>query len=113
MPKKKPAPAPPPAVVPPPVPADRVEQTVKWILAGEREFDVIAAAVAQWPDQNVPQLLGAVAEYFRQLAHINDTDVIRGWCFAAVQEIYRKALENNQPFVALQAVKRLMEISGA
>ena len=114
MPKKKTAQAIAVATTPQnSVPPDRVDQAVKWILTGDREFDVVSKIVKQWPDQDVPALMAAVSEHFCELVNIKNPDVVRGWAFAATQEIYRQAIEKRQPFVALQAVKRLMEIAGA
>lgn len=114
MAKKKSAPkSGPPAVVPPPVDPERVEQTVKWFLAGEREFDVIVNAVKTWPDQDIKQLMAAVADHFLQMADIKNPAVIRGWAFGATQEVYRVALATNDPGAALRAIKQLMEIAGA
>jgi hypothetical protein len=74
---------------------------------------VITNIIAKWPDQNIQHLMAAVSDHFLELADIKRPEVIRGWAFAATQEVYRVALAGNDPGAALRAIKQLMEIAGA
>lgn len=101
----------PPAIVPPPVDPERVEQIVKLILQGKRDFDVIRYIRRAWPDQDPAPLLIACGGHFQKQADFKPA-VILGWCFSATMEVYRRMLEAGDLVGALRAIKQLRELSG-
>ena len=90
--------------------AGRVEQTVRWLLTGARDAEVIEAIQSTWPDQELRPLLAAAAD---QLAESGKFEalVVRGWCFEATKELYRKMVEIGDFSGALRAVKQLRELA--
>lgn len=116
MPKRKPkAVAPeivaPPAVIPPPVDPYRIEQAIRWILEGQREFDVIEAIKETWPDQDPVALFAECGAHFASAAAFNQA-VIVGWCFAATMDVYRRMLAVGDLVGALRAIRQLRELAG-
>lgn len=111
-PKRKPAggliPAP---ADPPPVDPARVDQTVRWLLTGARDADVLEAIRTTWPDQALPPLLQAAVESLAKSAEF-DATVVRGWCFEATKDVYRRMLEIGDLVGALRALKQLAELAG-
>lgn len=101
----------PPAIVPPPVDPERVEQIVRLILQGKRDFDVVRYIRRAWPDQDPAQLLISCGAHFQQQADFKPA-VILGWCFSATMEVYRRMLEEGDLMGALRAIKQLRELSG-
>jgi len=84
----------------------QVNQILRWILSGHTEHDIREAIAHEWPDQDAtPLVLAAV----RKLSEAGrpDSDVLRGWCLLAYQDIYRRALEAGDLQTSLAAVKQL------
>ena len=101
----------PPAIVPPPVDPERVEQIVRLILRGKRDFDVIRCIRRSWPDQDPVQLLAACGAHFQKQADFKPAAIV-GWCFASTMDVYRRMLEAGDYVGALRAIKQLRELSG-
>lgn len=101
-------PAAPPAVIAPHV--DRVEQTVRWLLTGARDADVLEAIRTTWPDQELQPLILAAVD---QLAASGRFDrlVVRGWCFEATKDLYRRMTEIGDFAGALRAVKQMWDLA--
>lgn len=88
----------------------RVEQTVKWLLTGARDADVVEAIRTTWPDQALPPLLAAAVEGLAASAEF-DRSVVRGWCFEATKDLYRRMTEIGDFAGALRAVKQLADLA--
>ena len=98
-----------PNAEPGPDPA-RVEQTIKWLLTGARESDVLQAIETNWPGQLPLPLIQSAVD---QLAASGDIDptVVRGWCFEAAKSLYQKMAEIGDFAGALRAVKLLYDMA--
>jgi len=89
----------------------RVEQTVKWLLTGARDADVVEAIRATWPDQKLQPLILAAVEQLAKAAEF-DPDVVRGWCFEATKQLFQSMTAIGDFAGALRAVKQLAALAG-
>jgi hypothetical protein len=94
---------------PPPDPA-KVHQVLTWMLAGESDFDVVAACQAHWPDDAPKPIIAAVISQLIKSADIHP-EIITGWCFEATRFLYQKLVDIGDFAGALRAVKQLEELS--
>ena len=97
-----------PAVEPPP--ADRIEQVFRWIVEGHTEQDVDEAVAETWPDQAAQPLIVAAVVKLAKAGKL-DAGIIRGFCFEAFRELYRKMVEAGDLAGALKAVKEIDEMA--
>ena len=90
---------------------ERVEQTVKWLLTGSRDADVVEAIRAHWPGQELQPLVTAAMQ---QLIEAGETEAaaVRGWCFEATKSLYAQMVAIGDFAGALRAVKQLYELAG-
>ena len=88
----------------------RVEQTVRWLLSGARDADVVEAIRTTWPEQPLPPLLAAAVEDLARSAEY-DRLVVRGFCFEATKDLYRRMVEIGDLVGALRAVKMLADLA--
>lgn len=88
----------------------RLEQTVKWLLTGARDADVLEAIRTQWPDQAVPELIAAAVNELEAAGHYNRR-AIRGWCFESTKDLYRRMVEIGDFAGALRAIKQLYDLA--
>ena len=95
---------------PPPDPA-RVEQALKWILTGARDADIVEAISTTWPEQALGPLLAAAMQSLAASAE-TDNAVVRGFCFEATKDLYRRMVEIGDFAGALRAIKQLHELAG-
>lgn len=94
----------------PPTEADRVRETIKWILAGHAEPDIVDAIVQKWPKQKTKPLIAKAIQQIAKAGEI-DTNLVFGFCFEATREIFRKASEVGDHQTALRALKQLYDLS--
>lgn len=111
-PVKKPPKEGPPARIPPPVPPERLEQVIQWVLKGHREHEIEETVRETWPDQNLEALWSAIGKHFLELAHAEDPDAVRGWAIAATQDVYAQMRSVGDLVGSLRAIRQLLEISG-
>ncbi len=90
---------------------ERVEQTVRWLLTGSRDADVVDAIHAHWPDQELQPLIVAAMDELAKSAEF-DPDVVRGWCFEATKQLYQQMVAIGDFAGALRAVKQLADLAG-
>lgn len=110
MPRKKQMTAAIPMPTSPAVDPLRVEQTVRWLLSGARDADVVEAIRATWPDQELQPLIAAAVENLAASADYDQT-VLRGWCFEATRDVYRRMVEIGDLVGALRAIKQLADLA--
>lgn len=89
---------------------DRVEQTIRWLLTGARDADVLEAIRTTWPDQEVKPLIAAAVEQLAQSGKF-DRLVVRGWCFEVTKDLYRRMTEIGDFAGALRAVKQMWDLA--
>ena len=90
--------------------AERVEQTVKWLLTGARDADVVEAIRTTWPDQELQPLILAAIDNLAKSAEF-EAAVVRGWCFEATKQLYQNMTAIGDFAGALRAVKQLAELA--
>ena len=90
--------------------ADRVEQTVRWMLTGARDADVLEAIRTTWPDQELQPLIRDAIEQLAASGQF-DRQVVRGWCFEASKDLYRRMVEIGDFAGALRAVKHIVDLA--
>jgi len=95
--------------VPPPDPK-RVEQTVRWFITGARDADILEAIETTWPGQPWEPLIAAAVEQLAASAAF-DRKVVRGWCFEATKDLFRRMTEIGDFAGALRAVKQMAELA--
>jgi hypothetical protein len=94
---------------------DQVRQVVSWFVEGATDHEVRQLVASTWPGTD-PQPLIAQA-YLEFAAHSlrpqisgespRVQDVVRGWCFVAYRDLYRKLLETGDLTGALAAVAKI------
>lgn len=89
---------------------DRVEQTVKWLLTGARDADVVEAIQTTWPDQELQPLIQAAVQQLAASGRV-DRQVVRGFCIEATKEIYRRSMEIGDFAGGLRAIKQLWSLA--
>ena len=87
----------------------RVE-TVRWMLTGARDADVLEAIETTWPGQPWEPIVTAAVEQLAASAAF-DGQVVRGWCFEATKDLYRRMTEIGDFAGALRAVKMLADLA--
>lgn len=88
----------------------RVEQTVRWMLTGARDADVVEAIETTWPDQELRPLITAAVAQLAESGTFS-RQVVRGWCFEATKDLYRRMVEIGDFAGALRAVKMLTDLA--
>lgn len=83
---------------------------LRWVLTGATSIEVEEAIRATWPEADVERLILHVAQ---QLADSGEADpsIIRGWCFHATRDLYRRMVEIGDFAGALRAVKQMMDFT--
>lgn len=97
----------PPALIVDPV---RVEETVKLLLMGHRDFDVLATVREWWPDQEIGSLVRAAVTDLMRSANA-PSSMVRGWAIEAAKAVYRKSIEAGEYGGALKAVKMIVDLT--
>lgn len=90
--------------------AKRLNQVVKWILSGATEYDIAEAVVQSYPDENHAKLIGQAMTRITQSANF-DSDIVRGFCFEATRDLYRRMVEIGDFTGALRALKALSDLA--
>lgn len=88
----------------------QLNQTVKWILSGATVFDITEAIGQNFPETDANALIMEAMRHFEKNATF-DVDVVRGWCFEATRDLYRRMVEANDLKGALGAVKQILEMT--
>lgn len=83
-----------------------LDQVILWLLDGHRAADVLEAIKDKMPGADPDKLLSRATDHFRIVADA-DADVLRGWCFEAYRELYRKMVEVGDYKGAIAAIKEL------
>jgi hypothetical protein len=86
----------------------QLNQVIKWILAGATERDIAEAIAQTYPDATARPLLTAAVQQITKSANY-DPRIVRGWCFEATRELYRRMVEIGDFPGALRAVKQLAD----
>lgn len=88
----------------------QANQVVDWMLQGASGAQIIEAISEKFPDTKPGDLLRVAGEHFEKIANA-DTRLIRGWCYEATRDLYRRMLEVGDYANALRAVKQLRDFT--
>lgn len=97
------------AAIDPPSIDDQVNQVLRWVLTGATIHDIHEAIRETWPAAEPSELLDQVQQQLGDEADC-DADLLRGWCYAATRDLYRRMVEIGDFAGALRAVKLLSEL---
>lgn len=86
--------------------AAKVEQVLKWIVAGASEYEIEEACEEHWKGEDSKPLVIAAMQK-AQAAADADPKLIKGWCFEAARHVYSKALASGDYGAALRALKMI------
>jgi hypothetical protein len=81
---------------------------VDWMLQGASGAQIMEAFAEKHPGVNVGSVLANAGNHFETIAGA-DTDLIKGWCFEATRDLYRRMLEIGDYANALRAVKQMKD----
>lgn len=90
----------------------RVEQVLKWIVAGNRDAEILAAIATNWPDQKPIPLVNEAMTCLKESSEF-EQDVLVGWCFEATKDVYRRMVELGDLVGALRAIKQMHDLARA
>ena len=85
---------------------DKLEQTIRWIVAGASFTEVIRAIQAAWPTLDAAATFQAAANQLRT-AGTADPDLVRGYCIEGARDIYRRCIEAGDMPSAMKALRLL------
>jgi len=77
-----------------------------WLIEGQRTEDIRHAATERFPRHNAEKLLAEATDHLATVANA-DTTVIKGWCFEAYRELYRRMVDVGDYKGAIAAIKEL------
>lgn len=87
-----------------------VNNVVDWMLQGASGAQILEAINEKFPEEKPGELLRYAGEHFEMIAN-SDTRLIRGWCYEATRELYRRMLEVGDYANALRAVKQMRDFT--
>lgn len=90
---------------------EKVEQILKWMLAGESEFTIAQSMAEHWPHSPAGPLITAAVDQLVKSATENDETVVTGWCFQATRFVYQRQIEIGDYTGALRAIKQMAEFA--
>lgn len=90
---------------------EKIEQILKWMLAGESEFTIAESMAKHWPHADPGPLITAAVDQLVKSATENDETVVTGWCFQATRFVYQKQIEIGDYTGALRAIKQMAEFA--
>ncbi|ADG67959.1 hypothetical protein Plim_2132 [Planctopirus limnophila DSM 3776] len=82
----------------------------KWILTGARDRDVLEAIEKTWPQADPMALVQEAIGGFALSATLS-RDAVRGFCFEATRDLYRRMTEIGDFAGALRALKQLADLA--
>ncbi len=85
---------------------DPVEQTILWLLEGNRTPDIVEAIKENHPGDDPEKTIKAALAHFAEVGEA-DTTIIKGWCFEAYRELYRRMVDVGDYKGAIAAIKEL------
>jgi len=77
-----------------------------WLIEGQRTEDIHHAIADRFPKQSADKLITQATDHLATVANA-DTTVIKGWCFEAYRELYRRMVDVGDYKGAIAAIKEL------
>lgn len=87
--------------------SNSLDQTIRWLVAGEADGDIVEALQIYFPDDGPPAAILEKAVDEIDKAGSVDRRLIRGWCLLARRELYRLMLADGDYVGALKATERI------
>ena len=84
-------------------------QVFGWIVEGQKESDIVDAIHHQFPDRDAGEIVGGAMDMIEASGRFSH-DVVRGWCYEAYRELYRRMVEIGDYAGALKAVKEIRQM---
>ena len=91
--------------------AAAVADVFLWIVQGQTERDFLQALEQHFPASKPEPIIAAALKQLVQSADFDPT-LIRGWCFEAYRDLYRRMVDVGDLAGALRAVRALEEMAG-
>lgn len=88
----------------------KVHQVFLWIISGATEHQIHEAIALEWPAADARPLSVAAMARITEAADF-DAKTIRGWCFEAYRDLYRRMIETGDFAGALRAVKEIQTLT--
>jgi len=83
---------------------------VDWMLQGASGAQILEALAVKFPGIEAREALTAAGNHFEQISNA-DPRLIRGWCYEATRDLYRRMIEIGDYANALKAVKQLRDFA--
>jgi len=80
------------------------------MLQGASGSQIIEAIAQKYPSLDIGTLLAGAGNHFERIA-MADTQLLRGWCYEATRDLYRRMLEIGDYANALKAVKQMRDFA--
>jgi len=80
------------------------------MLQGASGAQIMEAMSVKFPHLQPADVMMAAGDHFEKIANA-DPRLIRGWCFEATRDLYRRMLEIGDYANALKAVKQLRDFT--
>ena len=87
-----------------------IESVVDWMIQGANGSQILEAIAEKFPTLDSSTLIRGAGDHFDRIARA-DTSLLRGWCFEATRDLYRKMLEVGDYPNALRAVKQMRDFA--
>lgn len=100
------------ALVPEVLVEDAVDLVEQWILAGNRDREIIRLISREFPQFDASMLYQAAVLKLGQNAALPDAAIF-GFCIAATMQLYNRTLRNGEHKLALDAIKQLAALQKA
>lgn len=91
---------------------DAVDLVEQWILAGNRDREIVRLISREFPQFDAAMLYQAAVLKLGQNAALPDAAVF-GFCIAATMQIYSRTVANGEYKLALDAIKQLASLQKA
>jgi len=89
---------------------EKIDQILKWMLAGESEFKICQAIADNWPLCEAGPLIQAAVDELQKSSE-SDPDIVNGWCFQATRFLYNQMIQVGDFSGALRAVKQMSDLT--
>jgi len=83
---------------------------IDWMLQGASGAQIMEAFAEKYPLLNAGEALATAGDHFEQIASA-DPRLIRGWCYEATRDLYRRMVEIGDYANALRAVKQMRDFT--
>jgi len=83
---------------------------VDWMLQGASGAQITQALLEKYPTANVQVVLQLAGDHFEEIGK-SDMQLLRGWCFEATRDLYRRMIEIGDYPNAMRAIKQMRDFT--